>query len=115
MIAIIQRVSSARVIVAGATVGQIGPGLLALVAVLLGSIVSSRASDVRVAEGIGGLVVLPVVVGSVGVQLGGVFLTGLHMLLTAVMALFVALVVFVLAIELFEREAILMRWKGGAG
>ena len=35
MIAVVQRVTEARVVVAGATVGEIGPGLLALVSVVV--------------------------------------------------------------------------------
>lgn len=47
MIAVIQRVLEARVTVAGQTVGEIGPGLLALVAVEKGD---QSANAVRMAE-----------------------------------------------------------------
>jgi D-tyrosyl-tRNA(Tyr) deacylase len=43
VIAVVQRVSEARVVVSGATVGEIGPGLLALVAVQ----VDDTAEDVK--------------------------------------------------------------------
>ncbi|WP_147653518.1 D-aminoacyl-tRNA deacylase [Vulcaniibacterium gelatinicum] len=56
MLALIQRVTEARVTVDGATVGEIGPGLLALVAAEPGD---SEAQIVRLAERLLGYRVFP--------------------------------------------------------
>jgi len=85
--------------------------LLAVLAVLVGVVISSRVNDIRVAQQLGGLFVLPVVGGSVGALLGKLFLSVVHVVLTATWLVFLVLAGFAVAVELFERESILTRWK----
>jgi ABC-2 type transport system permease protein len=85
--------------------------LLALLAVNLGVLISSRVNDTRVAQQIGGLLVLPLV--GVGVaQTAGVILYDLSMFAVgaAVIAGLAALVLAV-AVRMFNRETILTRWR----
>lgn len=85
--------------------------LLALLAVNIGVLISSRVNDTRVAQQIGGILVLPVV--GLGVaQTAGLILYSLPMFVAgaAVIAALDALVL-VLAVKLFHRETILTRWR----
>jgi len=86
--------------------------LLSVLAVMVGIIISSRVNDTRVAQQLGGVVVIPVVALSIG-QISGFLLLNLKLMLIATAA---ALVLDVLtlwvATMLFERERILTRWKG---
>ncbi len=85
--------------------------LLAILAVMIGIIISSRVNDTRVAQQLGGVVLLPVVALSIG-QISGFLLLNLNVMLIATAA---ALVLDALALwmatVLFERERILTRWK----
>lgn len=85
--------------------------LLALLGVNLGILISSRVNDTRVAQQLGGLVVLPVV-GLGMVQTMGKILYSLPMFVAgaAVLAVLDA-GVLVAAAKLFQRETILTRWK----
>lgn len=85
--------------------------LLALLGVNLGILISSRVNDTRVAQQLGGLVVLPVV-GLGMVQTMGMILYSLPMFVAgaAVLAVLDA-GVLVAAAKLFQRETILTRWK----
>jgi len=76
-----------------------------------GVVVSSRASDPRSAQQLGSIVVLPIVALMIG-QSAGAFLLSLPMALAAVAVLAVVdVVVLALGVSLFNREAILTRWK----
>ncbi len=90
--------------------GLLAP-LLALLAVMVGIIISSRVNDTRVAQQLGGVVILPIVVLSIG-QVTGFLLLNLSLMLiaTAVVLVLDALALWV-ATVLFERERILTRWK----
>lgn len=85
--------------------------LFCIMAIALNVIVSSRVTDVRAAQQLGSLVVLPVVVLFV-VSLSGLFTLGplTMLLLTAAVAL-VDLGIMYLALKTFQREEILVRWK----
>jgi ABC-2 type transport system permease protein len=83
----------------------------AMLSILANVVISSRVSDVRAAQQMGGFVVLPVVIlfiGSVtgGGTLGVAWIAGSSVLIVAVDALFA-----VLCLRLFRREEILVRWK----
>ena len=91
-------------------IGILSP-VMAVLAVLMGIIISSRVNDPRVAQQIGGLLVLPLVGGSIVVLLGQLYITLLHMILTIVIFISLTLIVYIIAIDLFERENILTRWK----
>ena len=85
--------------------------LLTLLSVTLGILISTRVNDVRVAQQIGGLVVVPVV------GLGIAQVTGRVVLDNEAFATFTAILialdvaVFVVARLAFQRENILARWR----
>jgi len=88
----------------------LGP-LAALAALQLAVCVSSRVNDARSAQQIGALVILPIA-GLLVVQLMGSFvLTGPVITFIAIALLGVNTGLMLLGIRLFDREAILTRWK----
>ena len=91
-------------------IGVLTP-LLAVLAVNLGVLISSRVNDTRVAQQIGGLIVLPLVGLSVA-QAAGMMLFDLRMFaLGAIILILLDTGVLVAATKLFQRETILTRWK----
>jgi ABC-2 type transport system permease protein len=88
----------------------LGPAV-GLSSVVAGVIVSARVNDPRVAQQIGGVVIVPIV-GLVLVQATGTLLVGPagYMLLTLIV-LAVSLVGLRIGVRLFDREAILTRWR----
>ncbi|MCP5096030.1 MAG: ABC transporter permease subunit [Chloroflexi bacterium] len=88
----------------------VGP-LLALMAVSIAVMVSSRVSDPRVAEQLSGAVVMPIILIMVGQSVGLVLLSQeLVLIFGAVIAILdIGLVYF--SGKAFERENILTRWK----
>ena len=88
----------------------LGP-LAALAALQLAVCVSSRVNDARSAQQIGALVILPIA-GLLVVQLTGSFvLTGPVIAFVSLTLLGVNAGLMLLGIRLFDREAILTRWK----
>lgn len=95
---------------AWATILLIAP-LVALLGLGLGVVVSARSNDPRSAQQIGGLVVLPLIAVVMG-QTAGLFLLGIPLVIVAaVVLLLLDLAVLGLGVSLFNREAILTRWK----
>ncbi len=93
-----------------AIVALVGP-LVALTALAIAAIVSSRVNDARTAQQLGGLFVLPVVALFVA-QMAGQFLLGLRaILLTALVLAVVNVVLLAVGVKVFDRETILTRWK----
>ncbi|NJN44097.1 MAG: hypothetical protein HC806_04765 [Anaerolineae bacterium] len=88
----------------------LGP-LLALAAISLAIMISSRATDPRVAEQVSGLFILPLVGLLVAQSTGFLFLNEslIWWITLGVAILDVGLLVF--AVQLFQRETILTRWK----
>jgi ABC-2 type transport system permease protein len=88
----------------------LGPAV-GLSSVVAGVIVSARVNDPRVAQQIGGVVIVPIV-GLVLVQATGTLLVGPsgYVLLTLVV-LVASLVGLRIGVRLFDREAILTRWR----
>ncbi len=88
----------------------LGP-LLALAAISLAVMISSRTSDPRVAEQIAGLFILPLVGLLVAQATGFLFLdrTLMTWMTVGIAVLDVGLLAF--AVQLFQRESILTRWK----
>jgi ABC-2 type transport system permease protein len=88
----------------------VGP-LMALLAVSVSVMVSSRVNDPRVAEQISMVVIIPVMLLFFG-QLSGLFILNrqLILLVALVMVLVDALAIYI-AVRLFQRETILTRWK----
>ena len=88
----------------------LGPAV-GLLSVVAGVIVSARVNDPRVAQQIGGVIIVPVI-GIVLVQATGAVLVGaIGYLVLATLILLVALVGLRIGIRLFDREAILTRWR----
>jgi ABC-2 type transport system permease protein len=88
----------------------VGP-LLAIAAVSVAVMISSRANDPRAAEQISMLVVLPLLAVFFG-QIGGLFLINAELILwTALAMVLIDTALFAIAVNLFERENILTRWK----
>jgi len=79
--------------------------------VVTGEIVSSRVNDPRVAQQIGGVIIVPII-GVTLLQATGALLVGAsgYLLLTFVV-LIVSLVGLRIGVALFDREAILTRWR----
>ncbi|MCU0489145.1 MAG: ABC transporter permease subunit [Anaerolineales bacterium] len=88
----------------------LGP-LLALLSVNFSLMISSRVNDPRAAEQISSVVILPVLVLFIG-QISGMFLISLSMvwLISLAVAALDALMIY-LAVQVFQRETILTRWK----
>ncbi len=92
------------------SMGLLAP-LLAVFAVMVGIIISSRVNDTRVAQQLGGMVVIPVVALSIGQVTGFLLLNLPLMLIATAVALALDVLVLWVATVLFERERILTRWK----
>ncbi|HKZ54598.1 MAG TPA: ABC transporter permease subunit [Anaerolineales bacterium] len=88
----------------------LGP-LLALAAVSVAVMVSSRANDPRVAEQLSMLVILPLLGLFFGQVFGLVFLNEELILWMAVALAAIDAILIAFAIQLFQRETILTRWK----
>lgn len=88
----------------------LGPAV-GLSSVVAGVIVSARVNDPRVAQQIGGVIIVPVV-GLVLVQATGMFVVGAggYAVLAAIV-LAVSLAGLRIGVRLFDREAILTRWR----
>jgi len=85
--------------------------LVALLALLVGVIVSSRVNDPRSAQQLGALIVLPVTFLFV-LQLVRGFLVTANVLLAAALVLIVLnLALLAIGVRVFDREAILTDWK----
>jgi len=88
----------------------LGPAV-GLASVVTGVIVSSRVSDPRVAQQVGGVIIVPIVA-IVLVQATGTILVGaLGYTVLAVIVLAIAIVGLRIGVRLFDREAILTRWR----
>ncbi len=88
----------------------LGPAV-GLSSVVAGVIVSARVNDPRVAQQIGGVIIVPII-GLVLVQATGTLLVGpVGYVLMAVVILLVSLAGLRVGVRLFDREAILTRWR----
>ena len=91
-------------------VGVIGP-LMAVMAVILAVIVSSRVNDPRIAEQISAILIVPVLVIFFG-QISGFILINLKLILiTIIVLVLVDIGALFLGASLFQREKILTKWK----
>jgi ABC-2 type transport system permease protein len=90
--------------------GLLSP-LLALLSVFSGVIVSSRMNDPRAAQQVTGIFVVPIIILSLVVMAGKIFLSVWMVMLAATVVLALDCVALYLAIRLFQRETILTRWK----
>ena len=85
--------------------------LLTLLSVNLGILISTRVNDVRVAQQIGGLVVIPVVGLGIAQVTGRVVLDNSAFLQFTVILIVLDAAVFFFARLAFQRENILARWR----
>ncbi|HUG55767.1 MAG TPA: ABC transporter permease [Candidatus Limnocylindrales bacterium] len=85
--------------------------LLTLLSVNLGILISTRVNDIRVAQQIGGLIVVPVVAIGIAQISGRIVVDSDAFLQTAVLLLALDAFVFLLARLAFQRENILVRWR----
>ena len=88
----------------------VGP-LLTVLAVSVAIMISSRATDPRVAEQLSAVVILPIILFVVG-QSMGLFILDRQIVILATVVVAVADIILVsLAVKTFQRETILTRWK----
>jgi ABC-2 type transport system permease protein len=88
----------------------LGPSV-GLASVVAGVITSARVSDPRVAQQIGGVIIVPIIAVTL-LQATGTLLVGASgYLLLAAIILVISLAGLRLGVRLFEREAILTRWR----
>ena len=85
--------------------------LLTLLSVNLGILISTRVNDVRVAQQIGGLVVVPVVGIGIAQVTGQVVLNNESFIRFSLLLIAADVAVFFLARLAFQRENILVRWR----
>lgn len=85
--------------------------LLAILAVNLGVLISSRVNDTRVAQQLGGLLVLPVLGMGMAQSMGRILYDLPMFAIGAVAIAALDVAVLMAAVKLFQRETILTRWK----
>lgn len=88
----------------------VGP-LLSVLSTNFSLMVSSRVNDPRVAEQLSAVVMLPILVLFFGQIAGFAYLNRQLMVVLALSVLVIDALVIALAIQLFQRETILTRWK----
>jgi ABC-2 type transport system permease protein len=85
--------------------------LLAILAIMLGVIVSSRVNDVRLAEQISGFMVLPIVLVGIPLTATKTLVSPEMFLLGTVIVIIGDVIMLWIGVRLFDRESILTRWK----
>ena len=88
----------------------VGP-LLSLLGVSIAVMISSRVNDPRVAEQISGIFVLPVIFLFIGQTTGLILINEQFILWMALVLIIVDSILFYFAVQVFQRETILSRWK----
>ena len=88
----------------------LGPAV-GLSSVVAGVIVSSRVNDPRVAQQVGGIIIVPIIALTLAQATGTVLVGAAGYLLMAAIVLVASLVGLRAGVALFDREAILTRWR----
>jgi ABC-2 type transport system permease protein len=88
----------------------LGPAV-GLSSVVTGVIVSSRVNDPRVAQQIGGVIIVPIIAVTLVQATGSILVGASGYLLLAAAILVVSLLGLRIGVTLFDREAILTRWR----
>ncbi len=88
----------------------IGP-LFGLMSVFVGIIVSSRVNDVRLAEQIGGLIVVPFALIGIPLTAAKILVSMPMFVAGAVIVAAIDAVILYIGVRIFQRETILTRWK----
>ena len=85
--------------------------ILSFIITMASVIVSSKSTDIRSAQGVGAVIILPIYL-IIGLQLAGFFLLNItYLLIGSLVLLIVCPFVLRLAVKIFDRENILTRWK----
>lgn len=90
--------------------GVLAP-LFALLSVELGVIISSRVNDTRVAQQLSGLVVIPLIALGIAQTTGKIFFGWQSFLVASLLIAVIDGALLWLAVRLFGRETILVRWR----
>ena len=88
----------------------LGPAV-GLASVVAGVIVSSRVNDPRVAQQVGGVIIVPIIAVVIVQATGTVLVGALGYTLMAIAVLVVSIIGLRIGVRLFDREAILTRWR----
>jgi ABC-2 type transport system permease protein len=88
----------------------VGP-LLTLMAVCTAIMVSSRVTDPRVAEQLSAVVILPLLMLIIGQSVGFILIDQRVIIVMGLVVAVVDVVLFYFSVKIFQREAILTRWK----
>jgi ABC-2 type transport system permease protein len=88
----------------------LGP-VVGLSSVVAGVVVSSRVNDPRVAQQVGGIIIVPIIAVTLLQATGTLLVGATGYLLMAVIVLVVSLIGLRAGVALFDREAILTRWR----
>ncbi len=88
----------------------LGPAV-GLSSVVAGVVVSSRVNDPRVAQQVGGIIIVPIIAVTLLQATGTVLVGAPGYLLMAGIVLIVSLIGLRVGVALFDREAILTRWR----
>jgi ABC-type Na+ efflux pump permease subunit len=85
--------------------------ILSFILTMLSIIVSSRSTDIRSAQGVGSVIILPIYL-VIGLQLTGLFLINIFYLILACLLLLIFCPILLrIAVSKFDRENILTKWK----
>jgi len=85
--------------------------ILSFILTMISLIVSSKSTDIRSAQGIGSVIILPIYL-IIGLQVAGFFLINITYLLLACLVLLVFCPFLLrIAVRIFDRENILTKWK----
>ncbi|GAI71930.1 unnamed protein product [marine sediment metagenome] len=85
--------------------------ILSFIITMASVIVSSKSTDIRSAQGIGAVIIVPIYL-VIGLQLAGFFLLNItYLLIGCLVLLAVCPLVLRLAVKIFDRENILTKWK----
>lgn len=85
--------------------------LITLFAVSLAVIISSRVNDIRLAEQLGGMAVIPIVGLSIAIMMGVIVLNWQTFLIALLVVAALDVATVYLGVKLFRRETILTRWR----
>jgi ABC-2 type transport system permease protein len=88
----------------------LGPAV-GLASVVAGVIVSARVNDPRAAQQIGGVVIVPIIALVIAQASGTVLVGPSGYVILSIIVLIVALIGLRIGVRLFDREAILTRWR----
>lgn len=88
----------------------VGP-LLALLSVCFGLMISSRATDPRVAEQLSALIVLPLIMLVIGQSMGLILINRQMIIFIGIFVAILDVILVILTVQLFQRETILTSWK----